>query len=373
MPEAVIEEQVMEQPIPSAAERLSQFLPGAPEVAPAATEAPVAEGAPAPEGQPAPVAAPTPVEGTPAAPVADPNAELLAKVGALEKQIADMSAELPDDNGKRILAIANAGPEELESYLALRNTDYSKMSLLDKLQARFMENPYLKDKSSEQRLNIFHDDMSRRYDQYDPQDPNLGYPEDSAARLEMEQHAGDWAAGKETQRKEKLLQYENKPAPKGPEPFTQEDHDGYAKRLADAYTNTKTISFKDKEGNQFDVPAEEVDGFHDNIKSDLLTVGPSAWLNRELTEEDQKGRRVPHPEKVMELVAKVSAIPALISKVKAETEARVRQEYGEKKNQQLEEIVDDRLGIRGKEAPQAQNMDINARLQAALDKQRFHT
>ena len=55
-------------------------------------------------------------------------------------------------------------------------------------------------------------------------------------------------------------------------------------------------------------------------------------------------------------MAKVSAIPSLIEKVKADTETRVRAELGEKRKEAVNAVVDETLGIRGKEARNPKGM-----------------
>jgi hypothetical protein len=277
----------------------------------------------------------------------DPAQELMARIAKLEEENAKLQL---DDNSKKILSIANGGPEAIERYLELKGTDYNKMSLLDKLQAQFMEDPLLSGKEPEQKRNIFYDSMQSEFPNFDPTDPDLGYPQDTGARFRMEKRAAEWTDAQNRRREEELLKFD---VPQGPEPFSDEDHMSYAKQVADSYTNLKTVSFKDLQGNQFDIPVNEIPDFDNNVKSDYLTIGPSQWLDREVTTQDSKGRRIADPQKTMELVAKVSAIPALISKVASETEARVRRELGAEKEASMKAVVDETLGIRGKETPQA--------------------
>lgn len=368
---------IEEQPV-SAFEALSAGLPGVqPQAAPVEeAAAAVAENPDAAAGQAAveqvaaaQEAGAAPVEGAPAAaaPQPDPAQELMAKIAALEEQNSKLQL---DDNAKKILAIANGGPEAIERYLTLKNTDFNQMSLLDKLQAQFMEDPMLEGRTPEQKRNIFFDSMMSEFPNFDPTDPDLGYPPDTGARFRMDKRAAEWTDAQNKRREQELLNFE---APKGPEPFTDEDHTNYGRRVADAYTNLKTVSFQDLQGNQFDIPVGEIPDFDNKMKSDFLAVGPAAWLDREVTDSDDKGRRIVHPEKAMKLVAKVSAIPALISKVAADTEARVRRELGQEKEAAMKSVVDETLGIAGKGTPAPQRAATAAEQLLADYQSKVHT
>lgn len=341
---------------PAAAAPAATPVQGTPEEQAAA--AAIAQNAAAPAGEPAPAAA------TPATP--DPNAEVLAQLEATQKELEVLKAQLPDDNAKKILSIANAGPEAFEEYMALRNMDYTKMSLLDKLKAEFMSQPGLSAYDPDTRLNIFYDNMKMDLPDFDPVDPDLGYPVGTAGRFRMDQKAADWQKAMEDRRAEKLLQYET---PKGPPPFTDEDHERYQTSLADAYTNMKTVGYKDRDGNVIEVDLTAVPEYKDGMENDFLKIGPAAWMQRELFEKDNADRLLINPSKITELVAKVSAIPSLIEKVKADTEARVRAELGEKRKEAVNAVVDETLGIRGKEAPQPKGDDAYSRLMAVRQKE----
>lgn len=360
MEQQIVEEQVMPAP---ANDRLAAMMGGqmpaeaqAP-TDPAMAEAPVA-GDPAMATDPA-AAAPAPQE--------DPTAPLMQELAATRKQLEELQAQALSDTDRRILEIANGGPDALEEYLSLKNTDFSSVSPLDAMKMQFMEQKKGDPRSYDEKMDIFHDRMRLRFGDYDPTDTeNYGL---SPGALDMiKEEADAWTKSKEQMRQEKLLSFEAKK--QGPPPFTDEDHIAFSSKVADLYSNLKNVAVTDSQGNQIQVDVSEIPGFDDEMKGTYLKEGPGEWLSKNLLPSDDKGRLMPNAEKIQQLVVLEKALPYLLTKAAEQARKESEAEFGKQKVAEIDKIVDVNLGIKGPDSPASAKMTGNQSLQELLLKQR---
>jgi hypothetical protein len=316
------------------------------------------QAAPMPEQQVAPEeTAPTPEEMAmaqqQAAPAPDPSAELIAKLAETEKKLMELQAQLPDDDSKRVLEIAKGGPEAFEQYMSLKNMDLSGFSPMELLEMQYMEQKN-DDRPYDEKREVFLDRMRLRFpNDFDPSADNYGL---SSGALEiLGDEAGSYRAQKEKEAQDALLKFETKPS--APQ-YTEEDEMNFANKVADSFLNHKTISVADQQGNTYEVPVSEIDGYEDEMKEGYLKQGPLGWIHDELFESDDQQRLVPKTDRIQQLVSLQKGLPLLLSKAYAKGVEETKRQMGDQKDAAMKSVVDVSLGLKspdGEEAPKFAN------------------
>jgi hypothetical protein len=314
---------------------------------------------PAPEEQMAP---PTPEEAAAAEqmaqqqqapPAPDPSAELIARLAETERMLQELQAQLPDDDSKKVLQIAKGGRDAFEQYMQLKHMDLSALSPMELLEMQYMEQKN-DDRPYEEKREVFLDRMRLRFpNDFDPSADDYGL---SPGALEiLGDEAGGYRSIKEKEAQDALLKFETQnSAPQ----YTEEDEMNFANKVADSFLNHKTISVADQQGNTYEVPVSEIDGYENDMKESYLKKGPLGWIHDELFESDDQQRLIPQTDKIQQLVTLQKGLPMLLSKAYAKGVEEAKRQMGDQKDAAMKSVVDVSLGLKapeGDEAPKFAN------------------
>jgi len=288
-----------------------------------------------------------------APPAPDPSAELIARLAETERMLQELQAQLPDDDSKKVLQIAKGGRDAFEQYMQLKYMDLSALSPMELLEMQYMEQKN-DDRPYEEKREVFLDRMRLRFpNDFDPSADDYGL---SLGALEiLADEAGGYRSSKEKEAQDALLQFETKnSAPQ----YTEEDEMNFANKVADSFLNHKTISVADQQGNTYEVPVSEIDGYENDMKESYLKKGPLGWIHDELFESDDQQRLIPQTDKIQQLVTLQKGLPMLLSKAYAKGVEEAKRQMGDQKDAAMKSVVDVSLGLKapeGDEAPKFAN------------------
>ena len=246
---------------------------------------------------------------------------------------------MPSEEDKKILRIANGGEGNYQRYLAAKNTNLDAFSPLELLEMQFHDQygDALKDRSGDDRRDIFNNIIKGKYGDFDPLDAENNFGLNPGQQFLLQQEADAYKSQRRKADEEFMLSFD-RPQDQGPPPFTDEDHSSFRDMVADEFAKLKEVSAKDSQGNDYAVSIADIPGFQDSM-SEYLTKGPGEYVAGKFLGSDDQKRTIPNIQAVQRLAALEVALPVLLSKVAQQAGDKVRAELSEQNKEKLKSTV----------------------------------